>query len=39
MVYRNSLSDKWHCSWCDFEHEDFDRVVEHENREHAGRKE
>lgn len=39
MVYRNSLSVKGHCSWCDFTHEDFEKVVDHENREHGGKKE
>ena len=39
MVYRERLADPWHCSWCDFTHEDFGKVVEHENEEHAGKKE
>lgn len=39
MVYRKSLGDKWRCSWCDFTHEDFEVVVEHENSGHGGRKE
>ncbi|MDH5783534.1 MAG: hypothetical protein OEZ35_07740 [Candidatus Bathyarchaeota archaeon] len=39
LVYRKSLKDKWRCSWCSLTHEDFEKVVEHENREHAGRKE
>jgi len=37
MVYRNSSSDKWHCSWCSFKHEDYEKVVEHENEEHGSK--
>lgn len=39
MVYRHSLRDKWHCSWCDFEHRSFEKVVEHEDNKHSGEKE
>jgi len=28
----------WHCSWCDFTHEDFKIVVDHENDEYGGGK-
>ena len=38
MVYRERLADPWHCSWCDFTHDDFEKVVKHENSEHGGRK-
>lgn len=36
MVYRKCLSDPWHCSWCNFKHEDYGKVVGHENEEHGG---
>jgi hypothetical protein len=29
------LGDKWHCSRCSFTHEDFEKVVGHENKEHG----
>ena len=38
MVYRNKLTDPWHCSWCSYTNDDFGKVVEHEKREHGGRK-
>jgi len=39
VVYRKGGSEKRHCSWCDFMHEDFKVVVAHENSEHGGKKE
>ncbi len=36
MVHRKKLTDPWHCSWCSYKHEDFAKVVEHENKEHCG---
>jgi hypothetical protein len=38
LVYRLSLYDKWHCSWCYFTHEDYRAVIDHENSEHGGKK-
>ena len=39
LVYRKSLTDKWCCSWnCGFEHEDVEKVIEHENKEHGEKK-
>jgi len=32
-----NLSDPWHCSWCDFTHENFEKVAEHKNDEHRGK--
>ena len=39
MVHRERLSDPWHCSWRNFTHKDYRKVVDHENSEHAGKKE
>ena len=39
MVYRERLADPWHCSWCSFKHKDYEKVIEHENNEHGGKKE
>jgi len=36
MVFREGLSDPWHCSWCNFTHKDYGKVVDHENSEHGG---
>jgi len=36
MVYRAKLTDPWHCSWCNYTHEDVSKVLEHENAEHCG---
>jgi hypothetical protein len=33
LVYRKSLTGKWYCSWnCGFEHDDIEKVIEHEKR-------
>jgi len=38
MVYRKSVLEGWHCSFCGFTHDDPDVVIDHENREHGGKK-
>jgi len=40
LVYRKSLTGKWYCSWnCGFKHDDIEKVIEHEKKEHGGKKE
>lgn len=36
MVYRERLSDPWHRSFCEFTHENYEVVIEHENNERGG---